>query len=85
MVVLDSRASGHKGSGATSSLEWAVTAAASITAHLCEEGYAVHLITDETDDGRAGSAIEIDQALDVLAVAHGRSSSSPRSCTPPTP
>jgi uncharacterized protein (DUF58 family) len=71
VVVLDSRASGHKGTGATSSLEWAVTAAASITAHLCEEGYAVHLITDETaDDGRAGSAIEVDHALDVLAVAH---------------
>ncbi|HEY7722083.1 MAG TPA: DUF58 domain-containing protein, partial [Pedococcus sp.] len=71
VVVLDSRASGHKGTGATSSLEWAVTAAASITAHLCEEGYAVHLITDETaDDGRAGSAIEVDRALDVLAVAH---------------
>lgn len=71
VVVLDSRASGHRGSGSSSSLEWAVTAAASITAHLCEQGYAVHLVTDETaDDGRAGMAIDLDHALEVLAETH---------------
>ena len=34
-------------------------------------GYAVHLVTDETaDDGRAGTAIDLDAALEALAVAH---------------
>lgn len=71
VVVLDSRASGHRGSGSASSLEWAVTAAASVTSHLCEQRYAVHLVTDETaDDGRAGTAIELDPALEVLAEVH---------------
>ncbi|HEY7719365.1 MAG TPA: DUF58 domain-containing protein [Pedococcus sp.] len=71
VIVMDSRASGHRGSGAASSLEWAVTAVASITAHLVEQGYAVHLVTDETaEDGRAGQAIELDDALEALAVAH---------------
>lgn len=70
VVVLDSRAAGHRGSGSSSSLEWAVTAAASVTAHLSEQGYAVHLVTDETaDDGRAGAAIDLDHALEVLAEA----------------
>jgi uncharacterized protein (DUF58 family) len=71
VVVLDSRASGHRGTGSSSSLEWAVTAAASITAHLCEQTYAVHLVTDETaDSGRAGAGIDLDHALEVLAEAH---------------
>jgi uncharacterized protein (DUF58 family) len=70
-VVLDSRASGHRGTGSSGSLEWAVTAAASVTAHLCEQTYAVHLVTDETaDSGRAGAAIDLDHALEVLAEAH---------------
>jgi uncharacterized protein (DUF58 family) len=70
VVVLDSRASGHRGTGSSSSLEWAVTAAASITAHLSEQGYAVHLVTDQTaDDGRASMAIDLDHALEVLAEA----------------
>ena len=34
VVVLDSRASGHRGRGASGSFEWAVTAVASIIAHL---------------------------------------------------
>ena len=71
VVVLDSRSAGHRGSGSSSSLEWAVTAAASVIAHLSEQGYAVHLVTDETaDDGRAGAAIDLDHALEVLAEAH---------------
>ena len=71
VIVMDSRASGHRGSGAASSLEWAVTAVASIATHLVDQGYAVHLVTDETaEDGRAGQAIELDDALEALAVAH---------------
>ena len=36
MVLLDPRAGGHRGSGASSSFEWAVSAAASVVAHLAD-------------------------------------------------
>ena len=74
VVVLDSRSGGHHGAGSSGSFEWAVTACASVLAHLLEQGYAVHLVTDETaDDGRAGAAMELDPALDVLAMARAGS------------
>ena len=69
-IVLDSRARGHHGSGTSGSFEWAVTACASVAAHLLDQGYAVHLISDETaEDSRASSAMEVDPLLDVLAMA----------------
>jgi uncharacterized protein (DUF58 family) len=69
-IVLDSRARGHHGSGTSGSFEWAVTACASVAAHLLEQAYAVHLISDETaDDSRASTAMELDPILDVLAMA----------------
>ncbi len=70
VLVLDSRSAHHHGSGASSSFEWAVTACASVGVHLMESGYAVHLVTDDTaEDGRAGTAMELEPALEVLAVA----------------
>ncbi|RIQ30051.1 DUF58 domain-containing protein [Jiangella rhizosphaerae] len=45
-LLLDTRTSGHTGEGIDSSLEWSVTAAASIGVHLAERGYAVRLATD---------------------------------------
>jgi uncharacterized protein (DUF58 family) len=70
VVVLDSRARGHHGSGTSGSFEWAVTACASVAAHLLEQGYAVHLVSDETaEDSRAATAMEMDPLLDVLAMA----------------
>ena len=70
VVVLDSRSSGHRGSGASGSFEWAVTAVASVIAHLTAQSYAVHLVSGETVvDGRAGETIDVDTALDSLAVA----------------
>nr|WP_236047090.1 DUF58 domain-containing protein [Streptacidiphilus fuscans] len=45
-VLLDTRRSGHRGSGPASSFEWAVSAAASIALHLLERGYEVRLLTD---------------------------------------
>ncbi len=69
-ILLDSRSRGHHGSGASGSFEWAVTACASIAVHLLDQGYAVHLLTDETaDDSRASSAMERDPLLDVLAMS----------------
>jgi uncharacterized protein (DUF58 family) len=46
-LLLDTRAGGHAGHGPDSSLEWAVTATASIGAHLADRGYAIRLVTDE--------------------------------------
>lgn len=69
VVLLDPRPEAHGGSGPTSSFEWAVSAAASIGAHLCESGYAVHLVCPETvDSGRASDSMPVDDILDVLAV-----------------
>ncbi|MFV0460243.1 MAG: DUF58 domain-containing protein [Actinomycetales bacterium] len=60
-VLLDARLDGHRGepgdgSGAGSpggdgSLEWAISAAASVCVHLGEAGFAVRLIVDGTDPG----------------------------------
>ena len=70
VIVLDSRAAGHLGPGATGSFEWAVTAAASIAAHLFNHHYALHLATSETAaEGRATQTIEIGDALASLAIA----------------
>jgi uncharacterized protein (DUF58 family) len=70
VIVLDSRARGHHGTGSSGSFEWAVTACASVAVHLLEQAYAVHLLSDETaEDGRASTAIELDPLLDVLAMA----------------
>jgi uncharacterized protein (DUF58 family) len=70
VILLDARASAHRGKGSASSFEWAVTAAASIAAHLIQQAYAVHLATAETvEDARVALPLEYVQMLDVLAVA----------------
>ncbi len=74
VVLLDPRPDAHGGSGAASSFEWAVTAAASVAAHLAESGYAVHLVCAETvASARAAETMTVEEILDVLAVAgqHG--------------
>ncbi|WP_374968782.1 DUF58 domain-containing protein [Terrabacter sp. BE26] len=76
VVLLDPRPSAHGGVGASSSFEWAVTAAASIGAHLCESGYAVHLVCAETvQNARAVETITTEEMLDVLAVTTMRDDS----------
>jgi uncharacterized protein (DUF58 family) len=68
MILLDPRASAHQGHGASSSFEWAVSAAASIVTHLAGLGYATHLVCSETvHDGQAAMTTDADHALDVLA------------------
>ena len=74
VVVLDSRSSGHRGSGALRlvrvgrdrvSPRWPCT--------CTTQSYAVHLVSAETAvDGRAGETIDVDTALDALAVADAR-------------
>ncbi len=76
VLLLDSRSSAHGGSGPTGSHEWAVSACASIAAHLCESGYAVHLVCPETvESGRASETMQLDDILDVLAVTTLRTES----------
>lgn len=70
VLVLDARARAHRGTGAESSFEWAVTAVASVAAHLDAAGYAVHIATPET--ARAGTAdlgSDLDTVLHALALA----------------
>ncbi len=43
LILLDNRGTGHVGAGPTSSFEWAVSAAASVGAHLIDAGYDVTL------------------------------------------
>ncbi len=68
VVLLDSRAGGHAGSGRSSSLEWCVTTAASVTAHVQQVGYAVHLLTaDHGCDTGAHHDETLEAGLDTLA------------------
>lgn len=70
VLVLDSRTVGHQGSGTSGSFEWAVTATASIAAHLSGHHYAVHLASNETIvQGHATQTVEVDEALASLAMA----------------
>ncbi len=70
VIVLDSRTTGHQGSGTMGSFEWAVTAAASVASHLSENHYSLHLASSEsTAMGQATQAVEIDDVLASLAMA----------------
>jgi uncharacterized protein (DUF58 family) len=53
-LVLDNRLSAHRGQGAASSLEAAVSAAASIAVHLCQRGYSVRLVTATGEEPGSG-------------------------------
>jgi uncharacterized protein (DUF58 family) len=72
-VLLDNRASAHRGHGAGSSLESAVTAAASVAAHLATRGFVVRLATaDGPPTGDAwhdrATPSDADRLLEELAV-----------------
>jgi uncharacterized protein (DUF58 family) len=65
-VFLDTRRCAHSGRGAASSFEFAVSAAASIGAHLSGEGFAARLITEAGEIATRGTFS--DTLLDMLAV-----------------
>lgn len=68
VLLLDSRASAHPGTGVRSSFEWSVSAIGSVARHLISNGFVVHLLTDTTiRDSTAPDPIELDQALTALA------------------
>lgn len=65
-VLLDARASAHMGTGAASSFEFAVSAAASVGVHVAREGLTGQLVTD-SELVKAGPYFE-EALLDCLAV-----------------
>lgn len=73
-VFLDTRAAAHRGRGAASSLEHAVSVAASVAVHLVRRGFVVRLVTaaGEEQGGswheRGGAAGETAPLLESLAV-----------------
>jgi uncharacterized protein (DUF58 family) len=46
VLLLDTRASSHRGDGPGSSFEWAVSATASVGAHLARDGFGLRFVTD---------------------------------------
>jgi uncharacterized protein (DUF58 family) len=78
-VFLDTRRGAHSGSGPSASFEFAVSAAASIGAHLAEEGFRARLITDAGEIAPRGTFT--DTLLDMLAVISPSQSSGFRSGT----
>ncbi|MEV0681327.1 DUF58 domain-containing protein [Actinosynnema sp. NPDC050436] len=77
-VLLDHRLTAHRGSGPGSSLEWAVSFAASVCLHLHRFGHQVRLIGDDgrvlaggTGDGGHSDAVVLD-ALAALQPSHRR-------------
>jgi uncharacterized protein (DUF58 family) len=74
-VLLDHRAAAHRGSGPTSSLEYAVSLAASVYVHLVGHGQRVRLITEEGVAHAAGTDVTaqtIDTGLEALAALRAR-------------
>lgn len=70
VVILDNRAQAHVGTGLSSTFEWAVSAAASVTLHYLRRGWQVtaltttgHLLVHTT----GSSSAEIDSALQAFA------------------
>lgn len=74
-LFVDTRSAVHRGQGVASSLEAAISAAASVAVHLCQRGYAVRLVTAMGED--PGSSWRLRKAdtsagplLEALAVVH---------------
>src|SRR5579859_1559856 len=65
-IFIDTRRNAHAGSGPSATFEFAVSAAASIGAHLAEEGFRTRLIADHGELAPRGTFAET--LLDMLAV-----------------
>ena len=65
-VFIDTRRSAHSGRGTSATFEFAVSAAASIGAHLSGEGFRTRLITDAGEIAPRGTFD--DTLLDMLAI-----------------
>jgi uncharacterized protein (DUF58 family) len=74
-VVLDNRETSHRGQGAASSLETAVSAAASVALHLTRRGFMVRLVTASGEEPSTAWHFRDPEAntgplLEALAVVH---------------
>jgi uncharacterized protein (DUF58 family) len=77
-VFLDNRGTSHRGQGAASSLEGAVSAAASIAVHLSHLGYTVRLVTASGDSRETqwhsqtalASTVPLLEALAIVQLDH---------------
>src|ERR1700684_918383 len=78
-VFLDTRRTAHSGRGPSATFEFAVSAAASIGAHLSGEGFRARLITDAGEIAPRGTFQ--DSLLDMLAVISPSSHAGLRSGT----
>lgn len=68
-VLLDARGIAHRGFGVESSIEWAVSAAASTVWHLSRLGFGLRLATDEREPTSARSGRNgAESLLEILAV-----------------
>jgi uncharacterized protein (DUF58 family) len=56
VLMLDTRASAHRGDGPGSSFEWAVSATASIGSHLARDGFGLRFVTDVGEEVSGYSA-----------------------------
>lgn len=73
VVLLDPRAAGYAGAGAAECFEWAVSAAASVVAHLAGTGYSVHTVTAEgAEPAHAGASEQLAATFDALAETRTR-------------
>jgi uncharacterized protein (DUF58 family) len=72
-ILLDTRATAHRGEGPTASFEWAVSTAASIAEHLRHAGYKVRLVTDTgiDIDGSDGDTALLDHLAEVQPTTDG--------------
>lgn len=80
VLFLDTRLAAHRGDGPGSSLEWAITATASIGSHLAREGFGLRLVTDaghevsgSAVDATSGATFEglLLDSLALVSASHG--------------
>lgn len=79
VVLLDTRADAHYGDGPLSSLEWAVSAAASVSLHLAHTGFTVRMVTESGQELSAHATLADtfdSMVLDVLADQQASASNS---------
>ncbi len=84
-VFLDNRLISHRGQGVASSLEAAVSAAASVAVHLAQRGYAVRLVTASGEEpgtawhsrSAAVNTAPLLEALAVVQIEHSPHGSTP--------
>lgn len=69
-VLVDRRSAAHRGSGAGSSMEWAISAAASVCVHLNAQGRPAQLVTEDgglLSTGPSDGSPPSESMLDALA------------------